>query len=396
MDIESFLRYLRYEKNYSSYTVLFYKKDLEQFLTFRSSYRTEAPDMPIESDDIRNWVMTLSEQGLSPRTIGRKISSLRSYYKYVRSKGGVSDNPVEGVSLPKVRKQLPSFVRPEQMEALLSEAPEGVSEYIAVRDRLIVAMLYDTGMRRAELITLQDAAVDNAKCELRVLGKRNKERIIPYGDKLRREIDDFRRLRNSIQPASERFFIRENGEPLYDKLVYRIVKASLGTVSTLPTKSPHVLRHTFASAMLNSGAGINSVKELLGHSSLASTEVYTHITFEELKQSYKHAHPRAEKKEDIMDVRIQAIHFDATAQLESFIQKKVSKLSRFHDAIMEAEVTLKVVKPETSMNKQADLKLLLAGNEDLFSSKVADTFEEAVDLAVEAIERQLEKTKKKK
>ena len=395
MNLELFLRYLRYEKNYSSCTVLFYRKDLEQFAAFRSSMRSDADEAPVESDDVRNWIVSLSEQGLSPRTISRKISALRSYYKYEQSRGAVEKNPVDGVKLPKTRKVLPAFVRPEMMDKLLDvESPP--LRFEAIRDKLIISMLYETGMRRAELLGLRDAAVDNTVCELRVLGKRNKERIIPYGAALQEAIEQYRQERSVLPVVSDRFFVRSSGEPMYDKLIYRIVHNELKGVSTLPKKSPHVLRHSFASAMLNDGAGINSVKELLGHSSLASTEVYTHITFEELKQSYKRAHPRAEKKEDIMDVRIQAIHFDATAQLESFIQKKVSKLSRFHDGIMEAEVTLKVVKPETSMNKEAALKLLLAGNEGLFSSKVADTFEEAVDLAVEALERQLEKVKKKK
>ena len=396
MNLENFLRYLRYEKNYSSYTVLFYQRDLEQFRQFRQEQRSDAQEMPVESDDVRNWVMWLGEQGYSPRTISRKISALRSYYKYAQTEGEVESSPVAEVKLPKVRKRLPSFVRPEAMSRLLDEDMTCKSSFALIRDRLIMAMLYETGMRRAELVGLQDIAVDNRVREMRVLGKRNKERIIPYGEHLSLMIEQYRRVRDERFGKSRSFFVLDSGDPIYDKYVYRVVKQSLGGVTTLAKKSPHVLRHTFASAMLNGGAGINSVKELLGHSSLASTEVYTHITFEQLKQSYKHAHPRAEKKEDTMDVRIQAIHFDATAQLESFIQKKVSKLSRFHDGIMEAEVTLKVVKPETSMNNEVGLKLLLAGNEDLFSCKVADTFEEAVDMAAEALERQLEKTKKKK
>lgn len=396
MNLENFLRYLRYEKNYSSYTVLFYQRDLEQFRQFRQELRSDAQEMPVESDDVRNWVMWLGEQGYSPKTISRKISALRSYYKYVQVADEVESNPVADVKLPRVKKQLPSFVRPDSMNELLKEENMENAGFSDLRDILVVAMLYETGIRRAELVGLQDVAVDNRVCEMRVLGKRNKERVIPYGEHLRRAIDRYRKVRDEQVGKCKSFFVLDNGEPIYDKYVYRVVRQALGAVTTLKKKSPHVLRHTFASAMLNGGAGINSVKELLGHSSLASTEVYTHITFEQLKQSYKQAHPRAEKKEDTMDVRIQAIHFDATAQLESFIQKKVSKLSRFHDGIMEAEVTLKVVKPETSMNKEVGLKLLLAGNEDLFSCKVADTFEEAVDLATEALERQLEKAKKKK
>lgn len=295
MNVESFLRYLRYEKNYSSYTVLFYKKDLEQFVVFRRGLRSDAEVMPVESDDVRNWIISLSEQGLSPRTISRKISALRSYYKFVQSRGEVVDNPVVGVKLPKTRKTLPSFVRPERMEQLL-DADVSVDDFELMRDRLIVAMLYETGMRRAELIGLQDVAVDNNTCELRVLGKRNKERVIPYGRQLQEAISVYRAKRNEVVGETKYFFVRKNTMPMYDKLIYNIVHRALGEVSTLAKKSPHVLRHSFASAMLNDGAGINSVKELLGHSSLASTEVYTHITFEELKQSYKQAHPRAEKK----------------------------------------------------------------------------------------------------
>ena len=295
MNLELFLRYLRYEKNYSSYTALFYQRDLEQFVTFRSSLRSDASEMPVESDDVRNWIMSLSEQGVSPRTIARKVSALRSYYRFMQSRGEVVDNPTVGVKLPKARKALPSFVRPEQMQQLLAEDEQG-NDFEAVRDDLIVAMLYETGMRRAELIGLLDVAVDNNTCELRVLGKRNKERVIPYGNLLKQSIDRYRVLRNEAVGETERFFVRKSGVAMYDRLVYNIVHRALGEVSTLAKKSPHVLRHSFASAMLNDGAGINSVKELLGHSSLASTEVYTHITFEELKQSYKQAHPRAEKK----------------------------------------------------------------------------------------------------
>ena len=295
MNLELFLRYLRYEKNYSSYTVLFYKKDLEQFVEFRSELRSDAKEMPVESDDVRNWVISLSNQGLSPRTISRKISALRSYYKFMQSRGEVVDNPLVGVKLPKIRKALPFFVRPEQMARLL-DTEVVMDDFESLRDRLIVAMLYETGMRRAELIGLQDVAVDNITCELRVLGKRNKERVIPYGSRLQEAINVYRAKRNEVVGETSSFFVRKNGLSMYDKLIYNIVHRSLSEVSTMAKRSPHVLRHSFASAMLNNGAGVNSVKELLGHSSLASTEVYTHITFEELKQSYKQAHPRAEKK----------------------------------------------------------------------------------------------------
>lgn len=297
MNLESFLRYLRYEKNYSSCTVLSYKNDLQQFIDFRNAVRSDAETMPVEPDDIRNWVVELSEQGISARTIGRKISALRSYYKYALSRGIVAQSPLVDIKLPKAKKSLPSFVRPDAMDLLLeSSSVDAAPDFIAMRDALMVEMLYETGMRRAELVGLRDAAVDNRSCEIRVLGKRNKERIIPYGEMLRRRIEQYRDCRNKQAGCCEMFFVRENGEPVYAQLVYRVVRAELCRVSTLRKNSPHVLRHSFASALLNDGAGINSVKELLGHSSLASTEVYTHITFEELKQNYKQAHPRAVKK----------------------------------------------------------------------------------------------------
>ena len=206
-------------------------------------------------------------------------------------------NPAADIRLPKVRKTLPSFVRPEEMQRLLEDGfDETKSDFIALRDRLIVEMLYQTGIRRAELVSLTDAAVDNRICEIKVRGKRDKERIVPYGAMLGDMIAAYRRLRDGEVGKTDAFFVRENGEPLYPGLVYRVVRRALDGEVTLRKRSPHVLRHSFASAMLNNGAGINSVKELLGHSSLASTEVYTHITFAELKQYYKQAHPRALKK----------------------------------------------------------------------------------------------------
>ncbi len=297
MNVGLFLQYLRYEKNFSSYTVLCYKNDLAQFEDFRRCERDDADEMPVESDDIRNWIIQLSENGLSARSIGRKISALRSYFKFALARGIESSNPAVDIRLPKVRKELPSFVRPEEMQRLLDDhSVEAQNDFVALRNHLIVEMLYQTGIRRSELVSLADAAVDNKVCEIRVRGKRNKERIVPYGAMLGEAIAAYRCLRDREVGKTETFFVRENGEPLYPGLVYRVVRHALDGEVTLRKRSPHVLRHSFASALLNNGAGINSVKELLGHSSLASTEVYTHITFEELKQYYKRAHPRALKK----------------------------------------------------------------------------------------------------
>ncbi len=197
-----------------------------------------------------------------------------------------------------------------------------------------------------------------------------------------------------IQKVSDAFFVKENGERLYKNLVYNLVKRNLSKVVTLKKRSPHVLRHTFATTMLNNEAELGAVKELLGHSSLATTEIYTHTTFEELKKVYEQAHPRALKKEVIMEIRIQSIHFDATEQLQAFIQKKVSKLEKYYEDIKKVEVSLKVVKPETAENKEAGVKVLVP-NGEFYASKICDTFEEAIDVSVEALGKQLVKYKEK-
>lgn len=395
MWIESFLRYIRYEKNFSSHTVLSYKNDLFQFEAFVTRETGAFSPESVDLDLVRNWVVNLVEEGVSPRSVSRKVSALRSFFKFLVKREVVSSTPIHDIQLPKIRKRLPSFLKQEEMDLLIDEVDFG-DGFRAVRDKLVVNMFYSTGIRRAELIGLKDVDVDVSVSVLKVTGKRNKQRIVPFGEELRIQIEEYRKARDRDIPAGgEFFFIKEDGEPLYPELVYRVVTRYLEMVSTLTKKSPHVLRHTFASAMLNNGAELNSVKELLGHSSLASTEVYTHITFEELKQNYKQAHPRAEKKEGVMKISIQSIHFDASTQLESFIQKKVAKLGQYCDDIISAEVVLKVVKPEVAQNKEAAIKLLVPKSDDVFSAKVADTFEEAVDMAVDALVKQLQKMKEK-
>lgn len=296
MCIKSFLSYIRYEKNLSSHTVLSYKNDLFQFKAYMVRETGTFSPESVDLDMVRNWVVSLVEGNISPRTISRKVSALRSFFKFLVKRKVISSTPIRGIQLPKIRKQLPAFLRQEEMDLLLDETDFG-DGFRAVRDRLIINLFYSTGIRSAELIGLKDIDVDVSISVLKVTGKRNKQRIIPFGEELRTWIEEYREIRDrEISSNSEFFFIKEDGESLYPGLVYRVVTRYLKTVSTLTKKSPHVLRHTFASAMLNNEAGLNSVKELLGHSSLASTEVYTHISIEELKQSYKQAHPRAERK----------------------------------------------------------------------------------------------------
>ncbi|OUN70813.1 tyrosine-type recombinase/integrase [Barnesiella sp. An55] len=292
MLVESFLRYIRYEKNLSTHTVLSYKNDLFQFKTFLETLASGCELQQVTPEQVREWIASLAESGLSARSISRKVSSLRAFYRYLMAQSIVTGSPVKDVRVPKVRKKLPVYLRRDTMDELLDDVSYG-DDFEGVRDKLIIEMFYNTGIRRAELIGLKD---DDVRAdEIKVTGKRNKQRLVPYGAELAGMIAEYRKVRSEAgYPDSEYFFIKKDGEPLYPQLVYRVVKRALSQVSTLEKRSPHVLRHTFASVMLNNGAGLNSVKELLGHHSLASTEVYTHITFEELKQSYNQAFPKRE------------------------------------------------------------------------------------------------------
>lgn len=292
MLVESFLRYIRYEKNLSTHTVLSYKNDLFQFKEFLETLAPGCEMQQVTPEQVREWIATLSESGLSARTVSRKVSSLRSFYRYLISQSVVTGSPVKEVRVPKVRKKLPVYLRRDTMDELLDDVAYG-DDFEGIRNKLIIEMFYNTGIRRAELIGLHDDDVREE--EIKVTGKRNKQRLVPYGPELAALIADYRKARREAGFAHpDFFFIKKDGEPLYPQLVYRVVKRALSQVCTLEKKSPHVLRHTFASVMLNNGAGLNSVKELLGHHSLASTEVYTHITFEELKQSYNQAFPKRE------------------------------------------------------------------------------------------------------
>ena len=296
MWIDAFLRYVRYEKNYSSHTVLSYKRDLLQFEEYLSHLEDAVAPERAERDHVRGWAASLIETGNTARTVARKFSALRTFYHYLQKQGVVTESPMRDIVLPKIHKSLPSFVRPAEMDALLDEKVAD-DDFAALRDKLILSILYMTGIRRAELIGLLERDVDTLAMQFKVTGKRNKQRIIPFGEELKTLIETYRHARRAaVGMEAPQFFVKDDGAPLYPQYVYRLVTRRLGEVTTLTHRSPHVLRHSFASAMLNDGAGLNSVKELLGHQSLASTQVYTHITFEELKRDYKQAHPRDIKK----------------------------------------------------------------------------------------------------
>ena len=296
MLIDSFLDYLRYERNYSNYTIEAYSKDLRQFEEYVKVNKDNrfAPD-EVDADLVRCWIVSLMDDKMSPVSVNRKLSSLKSFFKFLMKQGSISVNPLRLITGPKTKKPLPYFVRDKEMELLLDG--DGFDEdFEGVRDRLILEMLYDTGIRRSELTGICDSDVDCDTMQVRVTGKRNKQRLIPFAEGLKNLIQAYTEVRNrEVGSESGWFFVRKNGEQLSAGIVYTIVKDKLSEIPTLAKRSPHVLRHSFATSMLNNGAELNAVKELLGHSSLASTSVYTHTTFEELKKVY-HAHPRAKKE----------------------------------------------------------------------------------------------------
>ena len=291
---ESFLQYLQIEKRYSPHTVRSYLNDLDQFYMFLTSQGQPADPLSVTSHDIRACVVILLDNSYSAVSVHRKISCLRVFYRYLRKEGALKSDPLEKVALPKRKKKLPEFVAEGALDDLLdnfnfSEGIEGI------RDRTIIEMLYLTGMRRAELIGLRNADVDLAEGSLKVTGKRNKQRIIPVVKPFTERLKEYIDLRDREIPSAAEswFFVTDKGNKLYDKYVYNVVNRYLAMVTTIEKKSPHILRHTFATHMLNRGADLNSIKELLGHANLSATQIYTHNTFEKLKKIYKQAHPRA-------------------------------------------------------------------------------------------------------
>lgn len=295
--LQKFLTYLRCELNYSVHTVSSYSRDISGFLRFVCSAETSAfrPES-VTASDIRAWLALRSKSGCSPRTLRRNLQSLRAFFRYLCLIGESEYNPAAEVSVARPHDSLPSFIREEETNSFL-DTPYNHADLKKSRDRLILNMLYSTGMRRAEIISLKDADIDINRRELKVLGKRNKERIIPFGNELMTLIDEYRKLRaaNGLAGATE-FFTRPDGQPLYPKLVNNLVSRELKPTVHAPRVSPHALRHSFATDMLNNGADLTAVQQLLGHNSLSTTQIYTHISYRELQQNYQSAHPRAQKK----------------------------------------------------------------------------------------------------
>lgn len=300
MWIQSFVDYLRYERNLSERTIKGYSAGLEAFERFFKRLDAELCWDNLDEDVIRDWMMAMMEEGNRTGSICCRLSSVRAFYKFLLKRGVVDRNPAHLVVAPKREKNLPIFVREDQMDRLLdgNYFPE---DFVGVRDRLILLAFYSTGMRLSELTGLALDDVDCKQSQVRVTGKRNKQRVIPFGTEMMSSILRYLAMRHAMLMekgiVSNWFFVSEkSGGRMPDSKVRQIVQAYLGQVTTLRKKSPHVLRHSFATSMLNHRADLQSVKELLGHERLSTTEIYTHTTFEELKDMYNQAHPRAPKK----------------------------------------------------------------------------------------------------
>jgi len=291
---ESFLQFLQIEKRYSIHTVRSYLNDLDQFYIFLTSLGLPEDPVAVTSHDIRAWIVSMLDKNYSTVSVHRKISCLRVFYRYLRKEGIIKNDPLEKVVLPKRKKSLPVFVEEEALTSLLDNYSFG-DGFAGIRNRTIIELLYLTGMRRSELIGLRDNDLDLADGSLKVTGKRNKQRIIPLVKPFIKRLEEYINVRNGNVATVNNgwFFITDKGNKLYDKYVYTTVNRYLALVTTIEKKSPHILRHTFATHMLNRGADLNSIKELLGHANLSATQIYTHNTFEKLKKVYKQAHPRA-------------------------------------------------------------------------------------------------------
>ena len=291
--VDLFLDYLKLERNYSPATVKHYRDDLKEFERFFQELDLQLSWETIDSDIVRRWMEAMMDRGNVASSVNRRLSALRSFYRYALRRNLVEKDPVHGIQGPKRKRPLPQFLKEAEMDRLLDENM-WTDSYKDVLARTIIVTFYETGIRISELIGLNDKDVDYINCEIKVTGKRDKQRIIPFGDELSETLISYQHRRNAeMKCESEAFFRTEKGERVTDAQVRQIVKTNLSKVSTLKKRSPHVLRHTFATAMLNHEAGLESVKKLLGHESLSTTEIYTHTTFEQLKKVYKNAHPRA-------------------------------------------------------------------------------------------------------
>jgi len=291
MPYSEFLAYLKNEKRYSAHTIKAYENDLIQFKDFLALTYDSDDQVNASPSSLRSWVVSLLDEGVNPRSVQRKISSLKSYYKFLQKNGEIEQLPTSKLQSPKLKKSLPAFVKESEMDLLLDDM-EFERDFAGFRDKLLIDLLYSSGMRLSELIGIKLGDVDLHDSTVKVLGKRNKERKIPLHHSLIELINQYKGLREELA-NSDHLLLTDKGNKIYPKFVYRKVNHYLSQVTSMSKKSPHVLRHTFATHMLNNGADLNTIKEFLGHANLSATQIYTHNSIEKLKNIYKQAHPRA-------------------------------------------------------------------------------------------------------
>ncbi|MCU4164040.1 tyrosine-type recombinase/integrase [Carboxylicivirga caseinilyticus] len=292
-NIDSFYKYLEFEKRSSVHTLTAYKNDVGQFCDYLQEKEINNWQQ-ITAKIIRQWMVEMLDEGTKARTVTRKISTLKVLFRFLIREEVLESNPADKVTTPKIPKRLPVFVKENEMDFLLDQIDFG-NDYSGIRNKVIIDLFYFTGMRLSELVELKISQIDFSNEVIKVLGKRNKERIIPITRELKMSLVSYISRRNQTFPdiKNKVLFLTDKGNPVYQKLVYRVVNRYLSQVSTVTKKSPHVIRHSFATALLNKGADLNAIKELLGHANLAATEVYTHNSYEKLNSIYKQAHPRA-------------------------------------------------------------------------------------------------------
>ncbi len=290
--LEQFIQYLSFEKRYSPHTIGAYEHDIAQFILF-ADISSKKDFQEVNSFLIRGWIVQLIDDGISNRSVNRKLASLRTYFKWLRKEGQITINPLAKIQGPKNEKRLPVFVKESELDPAKTSQLFS-TDFNGVRDELMFELFYQTGIRLSELIGLKDS--DVSEQHIKVLGKRSKERLIPISNQLSQTIQLFRTMKSKMNIESLKLFTRENGKDLYPTLVYRKINAILGTLTTSDKKSPHVLRHTFATHLLNRGTGLETLKDLLGHANLSATQVYTHNSFAQLTAVYAQAHPRGMQK----------------------------------------------------------------------------------------------------
>ena len=294
MRTESYLRYLEHEKRYSAHTLKSYTTDLLQFSAYLQAQYQLNKESKVELFHIRSWIVTLVNQKMTAKSINRKLSTLKSYFKYLQKRGEIKKNPAALVRAPKIPERLPNTISPEKIELLLEKRFFG-DDFTGRRDKLILALLFETGIRLSELIGMEIQDINWSESQIKVLGKRKKERLVHFSNSLRDDLKSYLEARKSISGAEAalQIFLTTKAKAIYPNLVHRVLKKYLPLVSTSLDRHPHILRHTFATALLNNGADLNAIKELLGHSSLAANQVYTHNSIEKMKVIYNDTHPKA-------------------------------------------------------------------------------------------------------